>query len=127
MAHDGSLEAHLVSDEVQDIRGTTVRESDGLAVSSRNQYLNAEERAQAPILRAALLKAAEKVQSGELSSARIVEHVRTMISSANRVRIDYIELVSADDFQPRKDVEHNCLIAVAVFFGKTRLIDNILL
>jgi len=112
---------------IEIIGAPTVRESDGLAVSSRNQYLNAEERAQAPILRAALLKAAEKVQSGELSSARIVEHVRTMISSANRVRIDYIELVSADDFQPRKDVEHNCLIAVAVFFGKTRLIDNILL
>jgi pantoate--beta-alanine ligase len=67
------------------------------------------------------------VQSGELSSARIVEQVRTMISNASRARIDYVELVSADDFQPRKDVEDNSLLAVAVFFGKTRLIDNILL
>ena len=109
---------------IEIIGAPTVRESDGLAVSSRNQYLDAEERAQAPILRAALLKAAE---SGELSSARIVERVRTMISSASRVRIDYIELVSADDFQPREDVEHNSLLGVAVFLGKTRLIDHILL
>ena len=112
---------------IEIIGAPTVREEDGLALSSRNQYLDAEERVQAPILRAALLKAAESVQGGELSSARIVGQVRTMISSMSRARIDYIELVSADDFQPREDVEHNSLLAVAVFFGKTRLIDNILL
>lgn len=112
---------------IEIIGAPTVRESDGLALSSRNQYLDAEERAQAPILRTASLKAAEQVRSGELSSAKIVEQVRTMISNTSRARIDYIELVSADDFQPRKEVKRNSLLAVAVFFGKTRLIDNILL
>ena len=112
---------------IEIIGAPTVREADGLALSSRNQYLDTEERAQAPILRAALLKAAEQGRSGELSSAKIVEQVRTTISNASRARIDYVELVSADDFQPRKKVERNSLLAVAVFFGKTRLIDNILL
>jgi pantoate--beta-alanine ligase len=112
---------------IEIIGAPTVREADGLALSSRNQYLDTEERAQAPILRAALLKASEQGRSGELSSAKIVEQVRTTISNASRARIDYVELVSADDFQPRKKVERNSLLAVAVFFGKTRLIDNILL
>jgi pantoate--beta-alanine ligase len=112
---------------IEIIGAPTVREADGLALSSRNQYLDTEERAQAPILRAALLKASEQGRSGELSSAKIVEQVRRTISNASRARIDYVELVSADDFQPRKKVERNSLLAVAVFFGKTRLIDNILL
>src|SRR5947208_6839921 len=73
---------------IEIIGAPTVREADGLALSSRNQCLDAEERLQAPILRAALLKAAESVQGGELSSARIVGQVRTMISSASRARID---------------------------------------
>jgi pantoate--beta-alanine ligase len=109
---------------VEIIAGPTIREPDGLAFSSRNQYLNVEERAQAPILRAALLEAAH---SRENSSARILTTVRTKIESAPLARIDYAEIVSADDLQPRLTIKPRSLLAVAVFFGGTRLIDNILL
>ena len=110
---------------VQIIGAPTVREPDGLAASSRNTYLDAEQRAQAPVLRAALLKAAELARSGETSAARIVQAVRERISSASHARIDYIELVDADSLQPIEHAHQNSVVAVAVFFGSTRLIDNI--
>lgn len=100
----------------------TVREEDGLAFSSRNQYLNADERNQATILRKALL-AAEK--SGKRSGKEIVDLARKMISEAPLARIDYVDLVDAETLQPLETMRPNALLAVAVFFGKTRLIDNI--
>jgi pantoate--beta-alanine ligase len=100
----------------------TVREDDGLAFSSRNQYLNAEERKQAAVLRKALL-AAQK--AGNKSAKQVIELVRKMISEAPLARIDYVDLVDADTLQPVETGRPNSLIAVAVFFGKTRLIDNI--
>jgi pantoate--beta-alanine ligase len=105
----------------------TVRKEDGLACSSRNQYLIAEERKQAVILRKALLKGADITAAGETSAARIVSAVRETIGQAPLARIDYVALVDADNFQPLELVRPNSLLAVAVFFGKTRLIDNILL
>jgi pantoate--beta-alanine ligase len=101
---------------------TTVREADGLACSSRNQYLNEEERRQAPVLRAALLAAAE---SAETSTAALVRQVRAQVETASLARIDYVEVVDAENLQPIQTVSTNALLAVAVFFGKTRLIDNI--
>ena len=109
---------------VEIIPGPTVREPDGLALSSRNQYLGADERAQAPVIRAALLEAAN---SKKKSAAAIVAMVRKRIESAPLARIDYAEIVGADDLQPRLTIEPRSLLAVAVFFGRTRLIDNILL
>lgn len=100
----------------------TVREDDGFAFSSRNQYLNGEERKQAPILRQALL-AAKK--SGKKSAKEIVDLARERISEAPLARIDYIALVDAETLQPLETVQPNSLLAFAVFFGKTRLIDNI--
>src|SRR4030095_3812291 len=105
----------------------TVREADGLACSSRNKYLTAEERKQAMILRNALLKGADMARTGETSAARIVSAVRETIGQAPLARIDYVDLVSAQTLQPIEVVRQNSLVAVAVFFGKTRLIDNILL
>jgi len=99
-----------------------VREDDGLAFSSRNQYLNKEERQQATVLRKALL-AAEN--SGKKSGKEIVDLVREMISAAPLARIDYVALVDAETLQPLEKVQPNSLLALAVFFGKTRLIDNI--
>jgi pantoate--beta-alanine ligase len=110
--------------EIEIIAGPTIREPDGLALSSRNQYLSAEERAQARVIRAALLEAA---QSGEKSSAKLLQAARTKIESASLARIDYAEIVGAEDLLPRLTIEPRSLLAVAVFFGKTRLIDNILL
>lgn len=103
----------------------TVREEDGLALSSRNQYLNAEERKQAPVLRAALLQAVGKARAGESSAERVVSAVREMIAGAPSARIDYVELVDAESLQPRTTLAPNSLLALAVFFGQTRLIDNI--
>jgi pantoate--beta-alanine ligase len=105
----------------------TVREEDGLALSSRNQYLAPEERSQAPILRAALVEAAEQVKAGEKSTAEIVRLTRARIDGAKLARIDYVDLVDAETLESRSAVEPDSLLALAVFFGKTRLIDNILL
>jgi pantoate--beta-alanine ligase len=105
----------------------TVRGEDGLACSSRNQYLIAEERKQAVILRKALLKGVDVASAGETSAARIVSAVRETIGQAPLARIDYVDLVDAGNFQPLELVRPNSVLAVAVFFGRTRLIDNILL
>ena len=102
----------------------TVREEDGLACSSRNQYLNLEERKQATVLHKALLAAAN---ASEKSARGIVDLARKMIGEAPLARIDYVELVDAETLQPVEMVRPNSLLALAVFFGKTRLIDNILL
>ena len=103
----------------------TVREDDGLAYSSRNQYLTEAERKQAPTLRVALLEGAELARAGEISTARIIGAVRARIGQASLARIDYIDLVDAENLQSRETAESNSLLALAVFFGKTRLIDNI--
>ena len=103
----------------------TVREDDGLAYSSRNQYLTEAERKQAPMLRVALLEGAELARAGEISAARIIGAVRERIGQASLARIDYIDLVDAENLQSRETAEPNSLLALAVFFGKTRLIDNI--
>jgi pantoate--beta-alanine ligase len=105
----------------------TLREDDGLACSSRNDYLNAAERKQAPALQRALFAAAEKVTMGEKSAKVILDLARKVIGEAPLARIDYVELVDAESFQPIEIVRPKSLLAVAVFFGKTRLIDNILL
>jgi pantoate--beta-alanine ligase len=102
----------------------TVREADGLACSSRNVYLNAEERKQAAVLRKALLAAKD---SGQKSAKDIVGLTRKIISEASLARIDYVNLVDADTLQTIELPGSNSLLAHAVFFGKTRLIDNIVL
>ncbi len=105
----------------------TIREGDGLAFSSRNEYLNLEERKQAPVLRRALLAAAEKAKAGEKSAKLIVDLARSVISEASLARIDYVNLVDAENLQPVEIVRPKSVLALAVFFGRTRLIDNILL
>src|SRR5436853_146430 len=102
----------------------TVREEDGLACSSRNAYLNPEERKQAAVLNKALRTTRD---SGKKSSGEIVDAARKIITQAPLARIDYVELVDAETLQPIDSVKPHSLIAAAVYFGKTRLIDNILL
>jgi pantoate--beta-alanine ligase len=103
----------------------TIREDDGLACSSRNQYLNVEERKQATVLRKALMKGAAMAGDGETSAARIVSAVRDTIEQAPLARIDYADLVDAENLQSIEVVGPNSLLALGVFFSKTRLIDNI--
>jgi pantoate--beta-alanine ligase len=100
----------------------TVREDDGLACSSRNAYLNPEERKQAGILRKALLAAKE---SGKKSANEVVDLVRATITEAPLARIDYVELVNAETLQALEAMKPDSLLVLAVYFGKTRLIDNI--
>jgi pantoate--beta-alanine ligase len=111
--------------QIEIIGAPTVRESDGLACSSRNQYLSAVEREQAPVLRAALMEGARLAAGGGRPVAAIIEAARKVIETSSLARIDYLELVNAESLQPVEVVEPNSLIAVAAFFGQTRLIDNI--
>ncbi|MCX6857940.1 MAG: pantoate--beta-alanine ligase [Verrucomicrobia bacterium] len=104
----------------------TVRESDGLAMSSRNRYLSAAERAQAPALRAALMQAKEAWLGGVTGSQRLIETIRAVLASqASLGRPDYITLVDQQTLQPLTIAHEHSLIALAVFFDKARLIDNI--
>lgn len=102
-----------------------VREPDGLAASSRNRYLSAEEREHAPAIRAALLEAAELPKRGETSAQNVLAAARKWMAKASSARIDYLELVDAESLQPQEAVTENSLLAIAVFFGQTRLIDNV--
>ncbi len=109
---------------IEIIGAPIVREPDGLACSSRNRYLNPEERAQASVLRKACLSALEFVKVVR-SASDIVAAARAMIERAPLARIDYVELVDAETLQPLESLGERSLLALAVFFGKTRLIDNI--
>ena len=100
----------------------TLREEDGLACSSRNQYLGLEERKQATVLHKALRAAAN---AGDKSAREIVDLVSKVIGEAPLARIDYVELVDSETLQQVETIRPNSLLALAVFFGKTRLIDNI--
>jgi len=100
----------------------TVREEDGLACSSRNQYLNVEEREQARVLYKALRAVAN---AGEKSADKIIALVSNVISESPLAQIDYVEVVNAETLQPIHIIRSNSLLVLAVFFGKTRLIDNI--
>lgn len=111
--------------DVEIIAAPTVREPDGLAASSRNRYLNEAEREQAPVIRAALLEAAQLTRDGETSGERLLARARARIASAPSARIDYVELVDAETLQSQTIAGRNSLLAAAVFFGHTRLIDNL--
>jgi pantoate--beta-alanine ligase len=100
----------------------TIREQDGLACSSRNQYLNNEERMQAPVLYKALRAAATSTKK---SADAIIRVATKMINKAPLARIDYVELVDAETLQPAAMAGPKTVLLVAVFFGKTRLIDNV--
>jgi pantoate--beta-alanine ligase len=111
-----------LNSQVDIIAMPTLREEDGLACSSRNRYLSREERKQAAVLFKAL-RAAES--SGKQSATDIVALARKVISEAPLARIDYVEVVDAESLQPVEMAGPNTVLLLAVFFGKTRLIDNI--
>jgi len=99
----------------------TVREGDGLACSSRNQYLTTEERIQASVLYKALRAAAGL---GRKSAGEVIAVARNVIGQAPLALVDYIELVDAETLQPVETAGANSVLVLAVYFGKTRLIDN---
>lgn len=102
----------------------TVREADGLAMSSRNAYLSADERARAPELNRALLDAASALAGGA-EAATVLEAVRARITAAGFGSIDYVELRDADTLAPVTRVERPARLLAAAWMGKARLIDNV--
>ncbi len=105
----------------------TVREPDGLALSSRNRYLTAEQRRQAVILSHALREAQALAEAGERDAGAIQKALVARIATAPDAVLDYAAVVDADTFQPVARLPERALLAVAVKFGGTRLIDNLLL
>ena len=105
----------------------TVRDPDGLALSSRNVFLSPEERRAAGAVPQALRAAEEAAGAGTQDPARIVAAARSVLEAEPGLRIDYLELVETDDLRPATVLAGELLLAVAVFSGTTRLIDNVLL
>lgn len=105
----------------------TIREADGLAMSSRNTYLSDAERKAAVILSQSLFAAKEKVENGERDADALQSLIRERISAEPLAQIDYITVVDTEEVKPVKQITGRTLIALAVRFGKTRLIDNIIL
>ena len=106
----------------------TVREDSGLAISSRNLYLDAEEQQSAAVIHRALKQAKEIYKKGERHAGKIAEIVRATIETEPRVRVDYVSLVDAETLEKLDKLdERPMLVAVAAYVGKTRLIDNTML
>jgi pantoate--beta-alanine ligase len=105
----------------------TVRESDGLAMSSRNRYLSTEERRQALTLSRALHAAEMQVARGEHRAFALLQIIRTTLQEEPAIRVDYIAVVDPDTLLPLDDVDTGALLAIAAYVGNTRLIDNVLL
>ena len=117
MAADLNLDAQIVACPI-------VREPDGLAMSSRNAYLQDDDRRAATVLYHALSAAKEEIDAGQLESARLVESMRRIFGSVPAATLDYAEIVDAETLEPVLRVRKSCLALVAAFIGKTRLIDN---
>jgi len=104
-----------------------VREPDGLAMSSRNAYLDPLQRKQALVLHRALMRVKKSWESGERAAAKLAAAGREEVAGEKSVRLDYFEIVDADSLDPVETVVGGALVAVAALVGPTRLIDNILL
>jgi pantoate--beta-alanine ligase len=105
----------------------TVREQDGLAMSSRNSYLNAGERRAAPVIFRALKAASDLFMAGAREPEKIKDRVRAVLQGEPHLTIDYIELVDPENLMPFETPRNTLAILVAVRLGRTRLIDNILI
>ena len=103
----------------------TVREPDGLAMSSRNAHLSADERARATVLYRALCHAATRIRSGERDAARVEREMREIIAAVPGADLDYAKVVDRRSLEDARTIDREVLIAVAARFGKTRLIDNV--
>ena len=102
-----------------------VREPDGLALSSRNTYLNADERRAAPVLYRALSAARDELASGGRDVLQLQTVLRKVLQAESLALVDYAEVVDADTFEPIVRVARRCYVVLAVSIGKTRLIDNL--
>jgi len=113
--------------DIEIIGAPIVREKDGLAMSSRNSYLNLEQRIHALSLYRSLTRAGEILQTGERSSSRIIGEARAIIDSYPDTEIDYIKICDSENLSDMEIIDGPVLMALAVKVGKTRLIDNMML
>ncbi|MDD2927315.1 MAG: pantoate--beta-alanine ligase [Candidatus Omnitrophica bacterium] len=104
----------------------TVRQRDGLALSSRNAYLDKKEKKDALVLSAALNLAKLFIKSGARDASRIINRMKRVVNKKKSSRIDYIAIVDTASLKPVRKISGECLIALAVRIGRTRLIDNII-
>ena len=109
---------------VRIIVAPTVRERDGLALSSRNKYLDAAQRSQATILKRAIQRAQATVKLKAVSASQLKTDLKKFIATAPLARLDYVEFFDPETLEPVSQVKRGTHMALAVFFGKTRLIDN---
>ena len=112
---------------VQVVIGPIVREPDGLAMSSRNAYLDASQRLSALVLHRSLLAVQERFDRGERKVQALIEAGKQVFSEDPSVRLDYLEIVDPETLDPVDDLSQRALVAVAAFVGKARLIDNVVL
>ena len=113
--------------DTQIVLGPIVRESDGLAMSSRNVYLSAEERYAASALHRSLAAAGTEVRSGVRDAQRLLATMQNVLAAEPLARVDYLEIVDADSFEPVARVARPAFVLVAAYLGRTRLIDNMFL
>ncbi len=113
-----------LSFDIEIIGCPIVREADGLAKSSRNTYLNAEERQAALILSQSILLGKKLVEQGERNGLALTNALKANIETEPLARVDYVEVVDGITMQPIEHLQGKILVAMAVFIGKTRLIDN---
>jgi pantoate--beta-alanine ligase len=118
MARDLNLSVEIVICPI-------VREPDGLALSSRNVYLNPEERKAALVLSRALTAARDELASGTRDALSLQTTMQKIFSAEPRAALDYAEIVDADTFEPVTRISRPCYVLLAAFLGKTRLIDNL--
>lgn len=118
---------HMVSDlsyGIEIVGCPIIREEDGLAKSSRNTYLNPEERQAALILSRSLAEGRKLLENGETSAATIRQEITRQIETEPLAKIDYVEVVDWGNLEPVETIDGAVLVAIAVYIGKTRLIDN---
>jgi len=120
MARDLNVDAEIVVCPI-------VRESDGLAMSSRNAYLDATHRTAATVLHRSLIAMLDQIAKGEHDAARLLACIRAVIKAHSGVALDYAELVDADTFDPVVSLRKTCYALLAAKVGETRLIDNALI
>jgi pantoate--beta-alanine ligase len=127
-------QVRLVQQMVRDLNLDTeivvcpiVREMDGLAMSSRNAYLQGDDRKAATVLYRALRAAESEIAGGVRDSAELQRAMHKVLASESRARVDYAEIVDTETFEPLVRVSRRCYAVLAVYLGKTRLIDNMLI
>jgi pantoate--beta-alanine ligase len=120
MAGDLNLDSKIVVCPI-------VREPDGLAMSSRNAYLSAEERSAATVLHRALDGARRAIEGGERDALRLVAAMREVLAAERLAQLDYAEIVDAETLEPLTRIRGSCLALVAARIGRAHLIDNLLI